>query len=1231
MSRDASHDGVHNTVSGGLHHNVVQGRDFTGPITINCAPIGPPAARSAYPGQVRRLAPDSLVGRAGELAELAAFCRGEGDHPYAWWRAGPWAGKTALMAWFSTHPPQGVRIVPFFVTARLGPQNDRTAFVDVVLEQLAELADEPIPARGTAATREAHLFELLQRASQICAQRGERLVLLVDGLDEDRGVTAGPDAHSIAGALPYVTDDSLRVIVTGRPSPPLPPDVPEEHPLRVACDVRDLAPSPEAQVIRGSAEKELSRLFAEGGRHLSVLGLLTAAGDGLTATDLAQLTESAPYQLNGVLRTVAARTFERRETPYDVGGDRHVYLLAHEELQVRARDLLGPAQLDHYREQLHAWAARYQERGWPDDTPGYVLGGYFSLLGAERDLPRMLVLATDARRQERLYRATHGDAAALGAIRATEQLILEDGRDRLPDMLRLALHRAALAGRNYRVPKELPHAWATLGRFDRAKALALSLPTGYEQLTALLLVAEELRAQGRDLQAHDVVTDAEATVRRLANKWYGDHLLCSVVTTWLAWGELEQAERVAATIASDSAQEEALPAIVSALLDRDLLDRAASVARAAPTEPARTLTLIQTATAAGQAGDGPRAKALFAEASRCLRRLGDGISDLSDDAVGAIARGFAAAGEHVRARAFIRALEQRSHKKDGAYPAKAELALARLAAGDTVGALALVRDPEPNNERHLIAAARVLTALGAYDRVEALVRSAGEWDRVSGICLMLAEAGQPDRALALAKELRRPEFRLHEDLSWIFVRQGHFEHAERAVHEGPDEYQDLGDLILTLMEAGQPDRARALLDRAEPFTSRSVHLAMRARVQLTEGRTEQARDTALAIPQMSERAWALAPVARALAADGRSAEAEALLIEAEVGYRDPPSLLNKAGHRAEVATELARAGRHEHARALLEDIELRLHPDGSRSELKDEEGWEFDAVSTALVETRQLRRALRLMDLVPDGQDKDGVTAGLARALARPEHRHLAATLAQGIERDYIRLSALSDICRALVEQGDCDGALALAMHVLDSTMHRTEILARVVERLVKDGQSERAAALYRRLRAEPFLQSHSLCAVRALAAYAIGDLKTMAAHLDRAEDDSFMRNLMSGDREMARALVIIGYIPRAEAYVRRQPGLWEQLQARFGLIEGLAEVGEFDRAEQHVRDWSEYRDAAYGVLALATDPTHASKAAALAVHFDDWYKALPALRHADPRTLDVLTAPGVWPWLIAD
>src|SRR5664279_6163750 len=160
------------------------------------------AVRSAYRKQVERIAPPELVGREAELQELVAYCTEPNRGPYVWWRAPAWAGKSALMSTFVLHPPAGVRVVAFFITARLGAQDTREAFTQVVLEQLAELLGQDLPPSLTAATRDAHLLGMVEQAGEACAARGERLILVVDGLDEDRGVTTGQDAHSIAALLP---------------------------------------------------------------------------------------------------------------------------------------------------------------------------------------------------------------------------------------------------------------------------------------------------------------------------------------------------------------------------------------------------------------------------------------------------------------------------------------------------------------------------------------------------------------------------------------------------------------------------------------------------------------------------------------------------------------------------------------------------------------------------------------------------------------------------------------------------------------------------------------------------------------------------------------------------------------------------------------------------------------------------------------------------------------------
>ncbi|MDZ5447665.1 hypothetical protein U2F26_34010 [Micromonospora sp. 4G57] len=442
------------------------------PGTVGVAPV----ARSVYRHQtVSRIAPRELVGRSRELTELAQFCTAPGGGGYVWWRAGPWAGKSALMSWFVLHPPARVRLVSFFITSRWAGQSDRVAFTDAVMEQLAELLGEPMPAYVTDSTRDRCFWDLLDRAAHALSERGERLVLLVDGLDEDTGVPAGQAPHSIAALLPVEPPAGMRVIVAGRSNPPIPGDVPERHPLRDTAVARPLGASPVAASARHAMEQELKRLLWGSRAERDLLGVVTAAGGGLSARDLAGLTDGWEPEIAEHLTTVAGRSFTRRPSRWQPETGPEVYVLGHEELQQMATDRLGPARLEAYRQRLHAWADGYRVSAWPADTPEYLLRGYYRLLHAADDLPRMIACATDSDRHDRMLDITGGDAAAYAEIITAQGAILARAEPDLLAMARLAIHLGELTARNVGIPAELPVVWALLGQQQRAEAMARSV------------------------------------------------------------------------------------------------------------------------------------------------------------------------------------------------------------------------------------------------------------------------------------------------------------------------------------------------------------------------------------------------------------------------------------------------------------------------------------------------------------------------------------------------------------------------------------------------------------------------------------------------------------------------------------------------------------------------------------------------------------------------------------
>ncbi|TDQ00544.1 hypothetical protein [Labedaea rhizosphaerae] len=720
-----------------------------------------------YHQQVRRIAPPRLYGRAEELAELARFCTS--PHcvgKYVWWRANAWSGKSALMSSFVLHPPAGVRIVSFFVTARLASQNDRAAFIDNVMEQLLALLGQSLPPFLTAYNQDSNLLGLLTEAAEVCRRRGESFVLLVDGLDEDRGAHSG---HSIAGLLPADPPAGMRVIVAGRPNPPIPGDVGEHHPLRDHAIVRPLRPSPEAEALRHEMERDLQRLLDGTRTELDLLGLVAAAGGGLSAEDLAELTETSAWEVRNRLKTVSGRSFATTASRFLPNVAPDVYLLAHEELQVTALDMLGRTRLAGYRERLHAWFRRYRERGWPEDTPEYLLGGYFRMVTEAGDHAAMVACATDPARQDRMLDLSGGDAAAQTELSTCLDAIATQERPDLIALVRLAIHRDHLRSRNRNIPVRLPAVWALLGQVNRAVAMAGSITLETEQWHALLHVAAATAETG-DLDW------AETIASSISDSGWRSDALASVAWTAIVAGDRGRARRLVEL--ADTDQDEAR--IRGGLL----------------------------AAAAAVLGDHDRAIRLLAQAEDPWTNE---PPPLPMDVVQAMARVHAAltaAGEQARADGLTSFAQQ----PDSELWALAAAAEAAAAAGDSAGALAHVAAAESGlpidhstNPYLVVMLAKAAADSGDFDRADALLGSVEE--------LTLAEIDPDDSPEGLAIVPEIATIVGVKDRAAALVDQ-----AEALVDAIEDSYYEHGEALAELARAaalaGDGIRASALAERS---------------------------------------------------------------------------------------------------------------------------------------------------------------------------------------------------------------------------------------------------------------------------------------------------------------------------------------------------------------------------------------------------------------------------------
>ena len=205
-----------------------------------------------------------------------------------------------------------------------------------------------------------------------------------------RGCPASPPA------CPSGPRRGLRVIVAGRPDPPVPNDVDADHPLR-GCRIRRLEASPHAAEVTRLAQRELVEVLAtdqdrHNGLGYEVLGLVAACGGGLDRRDLQQLDRRRPSRSTGYCAACSAAPSPTGPTRIPPPG-----------VPVHPRD---PARTGHrpsrpetlagFATRLHTWADGYQQRGWPADTPAYLLRGYSRVLADAGDLDRLVALATDS-------------------------------------------------------------------------------------------------------------------------------------------------------------------------------------------------------------------------------------------------------------------------------------------------------------------------------------------------------------------------------------------------------------------------------------------------------------------------------------------------------------------------------------------------------------------------------------------------------------------------------------------------------------------------------------------------------------------------------------------------------------------------------------------------------------------------------------------------------------------
>ncbi|KOV81251.1 hypothetical protein [Nocardia sp. NRRL S-836] len=913
-----------------------------------------------------------LLGRERELRRLRDFCHG--PDPYLWVRAKSWSGKSALLKEFARREHEGLSLVWYF--ARRGHSNDRADFVRVVWHQLAALLGEGVPA-DTRLDRYG-FRALLARAAELCEGT---LVLLVDGLDEE----ADDEDGGIVHLLPARPPAGLRVVLSSRWQRPLPERVLVDepgHPLLSPDVVWPLPPSEHATVMRSAAHKDLRALTRGTKVEKSLLGYVTAAARGLTVRDLAELLDVFDDEVAAVLEGLTGRSFAQAQSLWRPGHVR--YFLDHPSLQEEAEEKIGDQRLAKFTRKLRKWARKWRDRGWPVDTPEYLL--------LDHPAEDRVRLALDPARHVRLRALTGANVLALKEIAAAQEE-LADGRD-LAALAKLAVLRDDLDRHTAVIPPELPVVWAGLGHLARAESLIAELPARdrVKACAAVLARAEDTAVAGK--------------FRALAESSL----------------ELIDVPEVRGTARAD---------LALALIAAGDLDAAQSLAEQAGPE-FQTVIHEELIAAAWAVGDRARAEAVCAAATTLKRKV---------RLVTAAAVELAARGRYAEAAEFVNA---RIEDKYAHAEAMAGVVCA-VADRDPDQALEIVRGSRKSvRYRQVKGDVAIAVALHRRGRsAQARARLELAETRISGKILPTwydgavneivrgwVVLGDPGRAVRLGRSLRGPDTRGRNLVSLVdlLVRAGFHGHASELARTA---CADLATVVpLSRRTEGHLELVRAVAHLGDPGLTSAIASKARAAVAALHPATQPAALAAIALardatsspdrraglvaelPDQGQRRTALIDLALELA------EADDLAGALRVVARVPDPAA-----QAEVLTVLA-AGVPEQAQRLAEAAEAaaRATTDGSRSKVRAQ-------VARALLRIGRPTEALAVARPITDPYLHATTLSAIADAVAPAEAERIACE----ITYPYYRVRALAAVMSATTDPRHADALLAEARCALPS------------------------------------------------------------------------------------------------------------------------------------------------------------------------------------------------------
>lgn len=501
-----------------------------------------------------------------------------------WIHSGDWDGTSPNLAYF-------------FVRAQR-KEHTPTAFLRAVNPQLMDIAREwhPIPVELEALRMQ---FNALWSTCVERATAEQPLLLLVDGLDE----TADEHELPLTALLPDRLGSFTHVLVTSRPNPTAKDAIPLEHPLQSAQTLR-LGPLTASDIadLLGNAENDRSdsahlatRIFRiTSGEPISVravcdeiaaagvdildeledgppsavrqffkhqfnqlskaltndlawrsLAILAIAHGPLTFAEIADILGSSTTDIDRALRPIIRH----------LAGDKG-FEIPHPRLRDVIEDYLGTAVIDRAQQKLREWAIRYEELGWPQHTPAYLIDRYIKHLDGTSDYSALVGLACPSWMRLKVqhtgsYRAFADDVLIIAhAVRSRHP-------PAIVETARCGLILAILRSSSGYLPSSVLEAIARLGRVHEALDYAGLQDDPVERASAFCAIAWGIGdAPPNASQARYAAHCAEDAASRILDTIYDQRIehyraTADLVAAFYAIDDRSRAEDLARRLAVD--------------------------------------------------------------------------------------------------------------------------------------------------------------------------------------------------------------------------------------------------------------------------------------------------------------------------------------------------------------------------------------------------------------------------------------------------------------------------------------------------------------------------------------------------------------------------------------------------------------------------------------------------------------------------------------------------------